>query len=232
MSTLTIIGLQTGMPRTLGTPGAVDPMDREWTTGFFKEAVAGVRQVTALGIEGDGQADIVNHGGPDKAINVYPSGHYAMWVEELGLTLPSGAFGENFTTTGMTEDGVCVGDEFQCGDLRLQVSQPRQPCWKLARRWRVKDLAAQVERTGRTGWYFRVLSGGAVQAGMVLHLVGRIAPEWTISAANEVMHHRKQDAAAALALASCPGLSASWQASLTRRALGEAADTSARLDPP
>jgi MOSC domain-containing protein YiiM len=229
MSTLTIIGLQTGLPRTLGTLGAVEPMDREWTTGFFKEPVAGVRQVTALGIEGDGQADLVNHGGPDKAINVYPSEHYAVWKEELDLLLQAGAFGENFTTTGLTESEVCVGDVFQCGGLRLQVSQPRQPCWKLARRWRVKDLAAQVERTGRTGWYFRVLNSGPVQAGMTLDLVERIAPAWSIAAANEVMHHRRGDAAAALALADCPGLSSSWQRSLARRAENGTQDTSLRL---
>ena len=232
MSTLTIIGLQTGLPRTLGTPGAAEPMDREWTTGFFKERVSGVRRVRALGIKGDGQADLVNHGGPDKAINVYPSEHYSVWEEELGLTLQAGAFGENFTTTGMTEREVCVGDVFQCGELCLQVSQPRQPCWKLARRWRIKDLAARVERTGRTGWYFRVLNGGPVQTGMVLELVMRPAPQWSIAAANEIMHHRKEDAEAALALASCPGLSASWQRSLTHRAFGEARDTSARLDGP
>ena len=204
-------------------------MDREWTTGFFKEPVTDPKQVTTLGIEGDAQGDLVNHGGPDKAINAYPSEHYTLWQHTLHLTLPAGAFGENFTTTGLTESQICVGDVFQCGDIRLQVSQPRQPCWKLARRWRIKDLAAQVERTGHTGWYFRVLRGGTVQTGMKLELVHRTAPEWTITAANEVMHHRKQDTAAALALSQCPGLSASWQASLARRAQGDPADTSPRL---
>jgi MOSC domain-containing protein YiiM len=229
MSTLIILGLQTGLPRTLGTPGAAEPMDREWTTGFFKEPVSGLRQVRALGIDGDGQADLVNHGGPDKAINAYPSEHYAAWGEELGLKLQAGAFGENFTTAGMTEQEVCVGDVFQCGVLCLQVSQPRQPCWKLARRWRIKDLAARVERTGRTGWYFRTLNEGPVQAGMVLTLVKRPAPQWSIATANEVMHHRGEDKEAALALAGCPGLSASWQQSLGRLAKGEALDASPRL---
>lgn len=230
MSSLTIIGLQTSLPRTVGTPETADPMDREWTTGFFKESVVGVRQVTSLGIEGDGQADLVNHGGPDKAICVYPSEHYAGWTEALGLTLPMGAFGENFTTKGMTENDVCVGDVFQCGELRLQVSQPRQPCWKLARRWRVKDLAAQVERSGHTGWYFRVLNAGPVQAGMVLSRLKPGAAQWSIVAANAVMHTRKDDSAAALALASCPGLSSSWQRSLTRRATGEISDMNRRLN--
>lgn len=106
MSRLILIGLQTGMPRTLGMTGAADPMDREWASGFFKEPVTSVRQVTRLGIDGDGQADLVNHGGPDKAINVYPSEHYSSWASELGLTLTPGAFGENFTTQGMTEAEV------------------------------------------------------------------------------------------------------------------------------
>ncbi len=232
MIQLKIIGLQTGLPRTLGRADAMEPMDREWTTGFFKEAVADVRQVTQFGIEGDGQADLMHHGGPDKAINVYPAEHYAGWAEELGLTLQAGAFGENFTTTGLTEVDVCVGDMFRTGDLIVQVSQPRQPCWKLARRWRIKDLATRVERAGRTGWYFRVLNEGAIHADAVLELIERPAPNWSIAAANEVMHHRQQDAAAALALATCPGLSASWNASLSRRAKGGEINTKARLDGP
>lgn len=232
MSTLKIIGLQTGLPRTLGAADAPEPMDREWTTGFFKEAVSGARQVTRLGIEGDGQADLVHHGGPDKAINVYPAEHYAGWAGELGLALHAGAFGENFTTTGLTEADVCVGDVFRAGDLIVQVSQPRQPCWKLSRRWRVKDLAARVERTGRTGWYFRVVSAGMIQAGAVLELIERPAPAWSVVAANEVMHQRKDDVGAALELASCPGLSQSWVGSLTRRAAGGKMNTSERLTGP
>ncbi len=229
MSSLQIISLQAGMPRTLGAPGAVKPMEREWTTGFFKEPVAGLRRVTRLGIEGDGQADLVNHGGPDKAINAYPFEHYAGWAEELRLTLPAGAFGENFTTCGLTEADVCVGDVFRAGELIVQVSQPRQPCWKLSRRWRIRDLAARVERTGKTGWYFRVLAEGTIQAGAALELVERPAPRWSIAAANEVMHHRKDDIAAALDLASCAALSASWKSSLTRRATSGDADARPRL---
>lgn len=232
MSRLKIVGLQAGTPQTLGVTNAADPMDREWTTGFFKEAVAGFRHVTRLGIEGDGQADLVHHGGPDKAINVYAAEHYADWAGELGLTLHAGAFGENFTTTGLTEADVCVGDVFRAGELIVQVSQPRQPCWKLSRRWRVKDLAARGERTGRTGWYFRVVSAGMIKAGAVLELIERPAPAWSVAAANEVMHQRKDDVGAALELASCPGLSQSWVGSLTCRAAGGKMNASERLTGP
>jgi MOSC domain-containing protein YiiM len=100
----------------------------------------------------------------------------------------------------------------------LQVSQPRQPCWKLARKWRIKDLVLQVQETGRTGWYCRVLTPGVVEAGQPMELLERKHPEWTIAAANDVMYHRKYDAAAALALAAVSELSESWSGGLKARA--------------
>jgi MOSC domain-containing protein YiiM len=207
-------------------------MDKEWTTGFFKEPVAGPVWLGRTNLAGDGQADLQNHGGPEKAVNVYPVEHYPHWQADLGIAeLPPGAFGENFTTGGALEGDVCVGDVFQVGDALVQLSQPRQPCWKLARRWRVKDLALRVQQTGRTGWYFRVLREGAVEAGARLRLVERPHPELSVAAANEVMHHRKQDLAAARSLAECPLLSVSWRESLSRRAAtGASASTAARLE--
>jgi len=157
MKTLTLLSIQVGRPREVGTDGASDPMDRPWTTGFFKAPIAGTVAITTTQIDGDGQADLVNHGGPEKALCVYPTEHYPHWTRELGFALPPGAFGENFTTDGATEPDVFIGDIYEADTAVLQVSQPRQPCWKLARRWRVKTLAALVERTGFTGWYFRVL---------------------------------------------------------------------------
>ena len=124
-------------------------------------------QVTPTGIEGDGQADLVNHGGVDKAICVYPLAHYPHWQEMIGRELSPAAFGENFTVDGLTEADVCIGDTWRVGeDVLVQVSQPRQPCWKLARRWQRKTLALEVQESGKTGWYFRVLEEGTVQAGM------------------------------------------------------------------
>ncbi|HEX8309744.1 MAG TPA: MOSC domain-containing protein [Chthoniobacteraceae bacterium] len=172
----------------------------------------------------------MNHGGLDKAACAYPEDHREFWEMELGFPMPHGAFGENFTTRGAIETGVCVGDIYRCGTAVLQVSQPRQPCWKLARRWRVKDLAARVERTGQTGWYFRVLIEGVVKAPADMALLERPHPEWTIAAANEVMHHRRADWEAARALGSCPSLSRSWQMSLSNRAAAQvAASTAPRL---
>ena len=227
--TLEIVRLQVGMPRTLGQANATEPMDREWTTGYFKQAVKGELAVGALGITGDGQADLVHHGGPDKAIHVYPMEHHAAWVAELGITPGPGDFGENLSTCGLCEEDVCIGDIFQTGELVLQVSQPRQPCWKLSRRWRIEDMAVRMERNGRTGWYFRVLEPGMIRAGITLELIERQLPQWTLARVNEVMHRCVDDLALALELAACPELSASWQESLHRRAAGQIIDTAPRL---
>lgn len=214
-----LASIQVGLPRPCGTDGAADPMDRPWTTGFWKQPVVGLVRLGVTNLEGDGQADLVHHGGPDKAVLAYSADHYVAWRGELGLPdLPFGAFGENFTIEGLTEADVCLGDTWIVGnETRVQVSQPRQPCWKLARRWRIKDLALQVQETGRTGWYLRVLTEGVVAAGMPLRLVARPHPAWPVARANRVMHRDKDDLRSAAALAAVPTLAASWKTTLLRR---------------
>jgi MOSC domain-containing protein YiiM len=227
-----LISVQIGVPRTIGQADAIDPMDQVWMTGFFKEPVSGLVWLGRVNLAGDSQADLQNHGGPEKAVNVYPAEHYPYWERDLVLgALPFGAFGENFTTEGLLEADVCIGDVFGIGEAVVQLSQPRQPCWKLARRWRMKDLALKVQQTGRTGWYFRVLREGHVQVGAKLRLIERHHPEWTVAAANEVMHHRTKDLEAARSLAACLALSVRWRESLTRRVItGTLASTTARLE--
>ncbi len=225
-----VLSIHVGGPRELGTDGAADPMERRWTSGIFKDPVHGPVWLGRTNLRGDAQADLQHHGGPDKAVCVYPAVHYPFWHIELGgAELPFGAFGENFTVAGLTEPDVCIGDQFEVGGARVQLSQPRQPCWKLARRWRVKELAARVQETGYTGWYFRVLREGWVEAGTPLVLVERAHPEWTVERGNQVMHHARHDRAAARALAACPMLSASWQETLALRArTGESPDPARR----
>lgn len=228
-----LISIQVGLPKTIGGTDSAS----EWTTGFFKEPVSGPIWVGTTNLAGDGQADLRVHGGADKAINLYPFEHYADWRDELEIqVLPKGAFGENLTTTGAVEAEVCIGDIFEiceAGGALVQISQPRQPCWKLSRRWNIPGLAARVERTGRTGWYFRVLREGSMEPCDQLRLVARPRPEWTVSLANEVIHHRKEDFEIARRLAECPALSQSWKNSLSRRALTKTnADISPRLRDP
>lgn len=212
-----LLRVQIGLPRTYGSPDAADPFDREWMSGFQKLPVEGPVDVHAEGLVGDGQADRQHHGGPDKAINVYPVAHYPFWENRLGRSLPSGAFGENFTMADATEETVCVGDRYALGSVCFEVSQPRQPCWKLGRYWRVKDLAAQVQKNGKTGWYLRVLSGGRLTAPATLTRCACPFPDWTIARANAIMHQRAGGASAAAALAACPALSTSWRTTLQAR---------------
>jgi MOSC domain-containing protein YiiM len=213
-----LVSIQVGQPCSRGE-GQTD--ESSWSTAFFKEPVAGPVFLGRTNLLGDAQADRVNHGGPDKAVCAYSADHYDHWRHDLNRPdLPYGAFGENFTLRGLTERDVSIGDMWAIGPARVQVSQPRQPCWKMARRWGVHDLPASVVRIGFTGWYFRVLEEGTVEPGMVLTLLERPHPAWTVEAANQVMHHRKADRVVAAELAVVPLLSDAWRESLARRAAG------------
>lgn len=225
-----LLSIQTGLPKKLNTPDITGTMNHEWTTGFFKEPTPDPVWAGTTNLAGDGQADLRVHGGPDKAINAYPYEHYAFWLIELDFKeLPNGAFGENFTVTGILETKACIGDIFAVGDALVQISQPRRPCWKLSRRWGVQDLVARVAHTGKTGWYFRVLREGNVQSGTELVLMERPYPQWTIAIANNIMLHRKENHSARRALAECPALSKSWRETLSQVSTTEI-DTSTPID--
>jgi MOSC domain-containing protein YiiM len=162
------------------------------------------------------------HGGVDKAVNVYPSEHYTFWRQELGMPASQeagpqdGWFGENFTTRGLVEGSVCIGDVYEVGGALVQVSQPRQPCQTLARRWGVRDFVRRVDMAGRMGWYLRVLQEGLVQAGDPVRLVERPLPGWTITRVYEVMTHPQEHLEDARHLAACQQLSAAWRTEFER----------------
>lgn len=207
-----VVSIQVGLPRTVGD-------EKPWVTGFFKQSVTEPLWLGSINLAGDAQGDLVHHGGPHKAVCVYPAAHYPFWRGQLGLPeLKAGDFGENFTLGELTESDVCIGDVWTIGHARVQLSQPRQPCWKLARRWDIKDLALQVQQTSRTGWYLRVLQEGEVQAGQEMELIERPHPRWTVAAANQLMHHDRQNLRDAALLAAVPELSPSWKKTLTNRA--------------
>lgn len=214
----TILSINVGRPTDYLDNRAADGNDRRWTTAFFKTPVASAAHVGLLGVAGDEQADRANHGGPDKAVLAYSADHYPSWRTHLNLPdMPYGGFGENLTIDGLAEDCVCIGDTWRAGDVLLQVTQPRQPCWKMSRRWQVADLARQTIVNGKSGWYLRVLEPGELAAGTAIELVARPHPAWTVARASDLMHHRKADLAQAAELASLPELSAAWQAALIQR---------------
>ncbi|WIG94500.1 MOSC domain-containing protein [Myxococcus sp. SDU36] len=223
-----LLSLRVGMPRELGVAGATSPLERPWTSAIFKEPVTGPVWLSRTGLAGDGQADRKVHGGPEKAVLAYPVTHYDFWRERLARDdVGPGAFGENWVFSQGTEADVCIGDVLRVGGARVQVSQPRQPCWKPARRWGQRDLSLLLQQTGRTGWYYRVLEEGPVQVGDAVALLERPFPTFTVAFAHHAMHgHAPEDAAL---LAECPLLTPNWRDSLRRRAQGNRGDDRPRL---
>jgi MOSC domain-containing protein YiiM len=179
-------------------------------TGFAKRAAAGPIRVGAVNLEGDGQADRRYHGGPDMAVLAYSADHYPLWRSELGWpTLEMGSFGENLSVAGASEETVCIGDVWQAGSALLQVASPRKPCRKISDYWGRPDLLQRVRRTGRIGWYLRVLAEGWLEAGASVALLERPHPEWSIRRAFSAALARR--GAEALTLAEIGALSGRWR---------------------
>lgn len=212
-----LASIQAGKTQSYGNPDKTKFSEKAWVSGIFKSKMIQPAMITKAGIVGDEQADLSVHGGPDKAICVYSVDHFDYWKSELGIEFEVGAFGENFSVGEVLEKDVCIGDIFSSGDVILQVTQPRQPCWKLARRWNVKELPALVQKNGKTGWYLRVLQEGSLVAPTDIELVERPYPYWTITHANHIMHVDKKNKEEADALASIKFLSDSWKNTLKKR---------------
>lgn len=214
----TIISIQVGQPHERAHEGAADGKDRLWTSAFWKSPVNGPVWVGSTNLAGDRQADLLNHGGIDKAVLAYSADHYAGWRTHLNLPdMLHGGFGENLTIAGLDERSVCIGDTWQAGPVMFQVTQPRQPCWKMSHRWQIPDLARQVLANGQSGWYLRVLAEGELVAGIPIELTHRPHAKWTVARASDLLHHRKDDLAEAAELAALPELSAAWREALLSR---------------
>ncbi len=217
--------------------GRVEPLGpRGQTSAIRKQPVAGRIALTRLGLAGDEQADRRHHGGPDKALHHYPCEHYAAWRREMperAALCEPGAFGENLSTLGLTEATVCVGDVFTLGEAIVQVSQARQPCWKLNVRFGVGDMARRVQESGRTGWYCRVLTEGGVGPGDRLALIERPHPDWPLARVLNALCRDCLNRDELTALARIDALAAGWRALAAKRlATGEVEDWTRRLDTP
>jgi MOSC domain-containing protein YiiM len=160
----------------VGRPRLAMRNDEPVSTGIFKEPVSGRVMLRTLNLDGDRQADLTVHGGPEKAVYVYPAEHYAFWKQELPeMELPWAMFGENFTTEGMFETEINVGDRFRIGSAEVMVTQPRMPCYKLGIRFGRTDIIKRFLASERTGFYFSVLKEGEVSAGDEIEVIEKNA---------------------------------------------------------
>ncbi len=212
---MTLISINVGLPREITHRG------QAITTGIFKAPVAGPMWLGRLNLAGDGQADLRVHGGADKAVYAYPFEHYAFWAGELGRKdFSHGQFGENFTTRGLLEDEVSIGDVFRIGAARVQVTQPRSPCFKLGIRMGDENFPGRFATANRTGFYLRVLEEGVVKAGDAIERIERAAGSMNV---REVFHLRHVGGTRAEyeRASRLPGLSPSWRAAFEKRLVEE-----------
>lgn len=227
LSNVRVDALLAGSAKPYTRPGSRSAID--------KQPLAGVVSIGEFGITGDEQGDPRVHGGPDKAIHHYAFDHYNAWRDELGplpLLQAPGAFGENISTRGLDEGNVCLGDRFELGTALLEVSQGRQPCWKLNDRFGVPDMARRVQSSGRTGWYYRVLHAGSAETGDRLRLRARPHPDWPLLRLNRLLFDRvlaREALEPALQLPLVP----SWRRLIERRLQQcDVEDWSRRIDGP
>lgn len=201
--------------------GALAPLGPDGImSGIAKTITAGPWRITPDGLEGDAQGDRKHHGGAEKALHHYPREHYPAWSNELNahpLLQTAGAFGENLTTTRWTEENVCIGDVVRFGPVLLQVSQGRQPCFKLNRWFGRDDVAVLVQRTGRTGWYYRVLESGVVETGSALSVVDRPQPDWPLVRLLHLLYRDTRNREALMQAADIAELAEGWRALFRRR---------------
>ena len=183
-----IISLNVGRPRLVVSEG------RTVSTGIYKSPVEGRVMLRTLNLDGDRQADLTVHGGPSKAAYAYPSEHYVYWRDELpDMELPWGMFGENFTTEGLDESSVRIGDRFRVGGAEVLVTQPRMPCYKLGIKFGRKDILKRFLASGRTGFYFSVEREGEVGAGDEVELLARDENNVTVADITRLYSRDRED---------------------------------------
>jgi MOSC domain-containing protein YiiM len=187
-SDMKLVSVNVGLPRVVMSHG--DPV----STGIFKEPVAGRVILRTLNLDGDRQADLSVHGGPSKAAYAYPSEHYDYWTAEFPeMKLPWGMFGENFTTAGLFESELNIGDKFRLGSAIVMVTEPRMPCYKLGIRFSRPDIVKRFLASARTGFYFSVLQEGEVGVGDPIELIEKDKNSLRLSDITALYSHEKHN---------------------------------------
>jgi MOSC domain-containing protein YiiM len=207
-----LLAISVGLPRTIEVDG------RSVTTGIFKEPVEGPVHVGSTGVAGDGQADLEAHGGADKAVYVYTIEHYRFWQQALKCsTMPFGQFGENLTVEEMPDDRVHIGDRFRIGQLLVEVTQPRVPCFKLGIRMNRPDFPRRFMHSGRTGFYFRVLEEGELSAGEAIERISMAPIQLTIQESMQALIPGPNQRGVIESALEVDALSQAWRDDLEKR---------------
>ncbi len=201
--------------------GRIAPLGRDATpSGFAKHATKARIAVGLLGLAGDEQADLRVHGGPDKAVYAYPVESYPAWIADFPAnahTLVAGGMGENLVTSGLTEDDVRIGDIHRIGTAVVQVSQPRQPCFKLGLYHDDPKMIGRMAKTGRCGWYLRVIQPGEIGHGDLIELVEQAPSGWTVRRLSGVIALPKISPENLAEIGAMPGLAENWRLRALRR---------------
>ena len=202
-----VTSVNVGLPRTVQWKG------KAVSTGIFKTPVSGRIHLRTLNLDGDRQADLSVHGGPDKAVYVYPIEHYVYWHRELpDMTLPWGIFGENLIAEGLPqEDTLKIGDRFRIGSAEVAVTQPRIPCFKLGLRFGRDDIVKRFLASGRTGFYVRVVAEGEVAAGDPIVVVNWAADSITVSEVTRLYARDRDDLAGLRRIVEVAALPDDWR---------------------
>ena len=209
-----VLSLQIGQVQPLAIVSSSGQIARVVDSAIAKKPQLGRIYCGTAGLAGDHQADKRVHGGIDKAVLAYSSDHFSYWEGLWGYRPTPGSFGENLTLQNLAEADACIGDRYEVNDTILEVSQPRQPCFKLAAYQRQPRLVRLVVESGFSGWYFRVVQSGHICAGAHLRLVERPWPDWTITRANDLLYEKIIDPVAMSELYMLPQLARAWKQDL------------------
>jgi len=208
-----VVSVNVGLPREIMTK--MGPV----TTGIFKQPVAGPVMIRTLNLDGDRQADLTVHGGPEKAVYGYPAEYYPYWREQLPQTaIEPAMFGENLTTEGLFEDSLFIGDRLQVGDAVLEVTQPRMPCYKLALKFGRDDMIKRFLKSGKTGFYFSVVKEGDVNVDSPIEILSRDENKVSISDITRLYINHEPDEELLRRAVGVPALPRSWKDYLVERA--------------
>ncbi len=207
-----VVSINVGLPRRVPWRG------RTIETSIFKAPIAGRAHIGHHNIDGDEQSDLSVHGGADKAVYAYPTEHYAFWGRELpDAALPWGAFGENFSTEGLLEHDVCIGDRYRVGTVELVVTQPRTPCYKLGIRFGRSDMVKRFQQSGRSGFYLAVEREGEAGAGDVVERLARDERRLTVAEVAALYATDSPDRALLEQASEHPSLPVAWREMFGRR---------------